>query len=170
MRLLRGLLTLICAAVLAALPLIAQAQAGNVVTGVVTITQRVAIPSNAIVTVQLQDVSRAGAAATIIAEQRITPNGAQPPYPFLLPYNPAQINPAGIYAVRGTINVDGRLRFTSTQQYRVITGGSPTSNITVVMDPVDLPNSSSGAATLAILALLTAGYVVVRLSRRALAR
>src|SRR5262245_27419738 len=103
---------------------------------------RVALPNNAGVLVQLAEDGRADAPAQVISEQRAQTNGAQGPFAFTLPYNPAQIVNNGTYVVGGNITVGGQLRFTTTTQYRVITGGYPTT-VTIVMEPVALPRSAS---------------------------
>lgn len=99
----------------------------STVTGTVSYLQRIALPPNAIVQVQLQDVSRADAPAVTIAEQKIPLNGRQVPIPFSLTYDPTTIRPTNTYAIRAQILIDGQLRWTSTSAYRVITQGNPTS-------------------------------------------
>jgi len=95
------------------------------VSGTVTGRERIAMPENAILTVQLRDVSRADASAQVIAEQKIAFAGRQVPLPFLLPYDPAKIDPKHIYSISARITVDGQLRFLNTSAYRVITQGNP---------------------------------------------
>lgn len=118
----------------------AVAQSGASVTGTVTYRTRNLLPPTAKVFVQLVDVSRADVAATLIAEQVIEPAGAAPPYAFSLPYDPAQIQERGIYAVQAAIRDGERLLFISTRRNAVITGGNPTSGVEVVVDPVATPS------------------------------
>lgn len=131
-----------------ALPLIAgcaggQSQGANV-TGTVTYRQRSALPQGAVVTVQLQDVSRADAPATVIGEQVIHPEGKQVPFSYSVPYDPKQIQENHRYSMRATItDSSGKLLFTSTTAYPVITQGNPTSNVELVVEPV----ASSAPAT-----------------------
>lgn len=106
------------------------------VTGSVTYRQRIALPPNAIVRVKLQDVSRADAPATLVAEQTIPTNGKQVPIPFTLNYNPSQILANHNYAVSAEIRVDGKLRWISTTRNSVITMGNPTTNINVMLSQV----------------------------------
>ena len=154
-------------AILLALPIAAQAQTTSSVKGTAVIRQRVALPNNAVVSFQLIDASRAGAAATVLAEQRFTANGQQAPFQFELKYDPARIQANGIYTVQGSISVDGRTRYTTTSQYRVISGGNPTT-ITITLDAVSpLPNTASGASLLSIaLVLLALAFVIRRLRPR----
>jgi putative lipoprotein len=99
--------------------------------------QRIALPPDAVVQVQLQDTSRADAPAVVLGEQVIEPMGRQVPIPFSIVYDPAAINPRGRYTVRARIeSAAGDLIWTSTQAYPVITGGNPTSDIEVVVQPV----------------------------------
>jgi uncharacterized lipoprotein YbaY len=113
------------------------------VTGTVTYVQRIALPPDAVITVQLQDVSRAGAPAEIIGEQVIPADGAQVPFEFAVPYNPADIVEGNTYALRATINdADGNLLFTSDTVIPVITGDNPTENVEIVT--VQVPATADG--------------------------
>lgn len=95
------------------------------VTGTVSYRQRIALAPDAVVKVQLLDVSRADAASETIAEQTINAENRQVPFSFELKYDPNAINPRSRYAVRAQIYESGKLRFNSTRLYPVITGGSP---------------------------------------------
>jgi putative lipoprotein len=76
--------------------------------------------------VQLLDVSFADVAATVLDSLTLRPTaGKQVPYDFLLRYDPAQINARNTYAVQARILVDGKLLFTTTEVYPVITRGNP---------------------------------------------
>ena len=103
----------------------------GVVTGTVSYRQRIALSPDAVVQVQLQDVSRADAPAIVVAEQTIEPKGKQVPIPFTLNYDPARINERSRYVVRAKILVGTTLRFSSTKAYPVITGGNP-SNVDIL--------------------------------------
>lgn len=94
------------------------------VTGTVTYRERIALTPEAVVEVQLLDVSVADASAKLIAEQTIKPQH-QVPIPFELTYDPAQIDERFTYAVRATIRERGQLMFTTDRSYRVLTRGSP---------------------------------------------
>lgn len=105
-------------------------------TGNVTYRERIALPPNAVVEVTLQDVSRAGAPATILATQTIAANGAQAPIPFALDFDPTQIVERNTYAVRARITEDGQLTWTSTQQHPVLTRGAPVDNVEIIVERV----------------------------------
>lgn len=102
------------------------------VTGTVTYRERMALPPTAVIEVTLEDVSRADAAAVVIAEQKITAGGKQVPFSFDLAYDPSTIAANGRYAVRARILNSGHLMFTNTEAYPVITGGKPASADIVV--------------------------------------
>lgn len=105
------------------------------VIGTVSYVQRLALPPQASLTVQLVDVSRADAPTEVISEQVITSNGQQVPFAFALPYDPAAIDPAHTYAVQARIEADGKLLFITTRIYNVITRGNPTT-LEVIMESV----------------------------------
>jgi len=96
------------------------------VTGTVTYAQRVSMPPNAVIKVQLVDVSRADAPATMLGEQIITAGGKQVPFAFEIAYDPAKIDQRLSYAVQARIEDGGKLLFINDQRYAVITRGTPT--------------------------------------------
>ncbi len=118
-----------------------QGQAGAepaVVTGTVAYRERIALTPEAVVEVQLLDVSMADASAKLIAEQVIKPKH-QVPIPFELVYDPAEIDARFTYAVRATIRERGRLLFTTDRSYRVLTRGSP-SHVDLILVRTSEPN------------------------------
>jgi uncharacterized lipoprotein YbaY/predicted secreted protein len=120
--------------ILTAAPALAQSDAS--VSGEVLYRERIALPPSARVIVQLQDVSFADAAATVIAEQTIDPAGKGPPYAFQLTYDAAKIDSRFTYAVRAQIKDGDTLLFTTTERYAVITQGNPVSGIQIVVKQV----------------------------------
>ena len=139
------------------------------VTGTVTYREKITLPPTARVIVELQDVSRADAPATIIATQTIDPAGKAPPFAFELAFDPAKIDEKYTYAVRATVRDGDKLLFTSTQQYPVITRGKPTSGIEIVMQqvggtpapttPKTMPATGDDGSLLAL--ALIAGIVLI---------
>jgi putative lipoprotein len=95
------------------------------VTGSVTYRERSALPPDAVVRVQLSDVSRQDAAAIPVAQVTLSPAGRQVPLPFELRYDPKAIDSTHTYAVRATIESGGRLIYTTTTASTVITRGRP---------------------------------------------
>jgi putative lipoprotein len=93
--------------------------------GTVSYLQRIALPPNAVIQVQLLDVSLADAPLKVIAEQSISLGQRQVPVPFTLTYDPTKIDEKHGYSLSAKIMVDGKLWFTSDQTYPVLTLGSP---------------------------------------------
>jgi putative lipoprotein len=106
------------------------------VTGNVVADGEMTLPDDAVVTVQVADVSKADAAAEVIGEQVIALPG-QLPIPFVVEYDPDVIDERFTYAVSVRIT-DGEdnLLFTSTTMIPVITNGAPTANVDVPVEKV----------------------------------
>ena len=117
----------------------------GVLTGTVTYLQRIALPPNAVIDVQLQDVSLQDAPAKVIASERYIAGGRQVPFPYELAYNPAEIDAKQTYAVAARITVDGHLRWINTQRYGVLTRGAPVTGVEIVVESV---GGSSGMKNL----------------------
>lgn len=96
------------------------------VTGIVTYRERVALPPTAVIKVQLVDVSRADAPASVLNEQVIRAGGKHVPFAFAMNYDAGRIETNHTYAVQARIEDDGKLRFINDQRYVVITRGAPT--------------------------------------------
>lgn len=110
-----GLAPLMVAAVL--LPGNALAEE-KVMSGEVLYRERIALPPNAVLTVQLADVSLADASAAIIAEQTVDPAG-QVPIKFELRFDPAVIQPNMSYALLARITVEDQLWFITDTRHEV---------------------------------------------------
>lgn len=108
--------------------------AGNTLTGTITYLARMALPPQAVIQVQLQDVSRAGAPAQSIAEEKFTLGDRQVPVPFTLKYNPAKIDAKHTYGVSARVMIGTDLKFISGQAYPVITRGNP-SKVDLILKP-----------------------------------
>jgi uncharacterized lipoprotein YbaY/heat shock protein HslJ len=106
--------------------------ATGTVTGSVSYRERMALPPNAVLEVQLQDVSLADAPARVIATQRIE-NPGQVPIAFSLAYDPTAIDPVNRYALQARIEVDDRLWFINDTHTPVLThGGGDTADLLLV--------------------------------------
>src|SRR5688572_9276104 len=101
------------------------------VTGSATYRERMALPPNAVFEATLEDTSRADAPAVEIGRVRLDKSG-MPPFRFSIPYDRARIKPEGSYTVRARILVDGKLMFTSTEAYPVLSRGRGNS-VTITM-------------------------------------
>ena len=104
-------------------------------TGTVTYRVRMILPVDALVRVDLVDISRQDAPALTIGLQEIETGGRQVPIPFEIGYRPAKIDQTHAYAVQARILQGGRLLFTNTIIYKVITNGV-VSNIEVVVEQI----------------------------------
>ncbi|MFC4602762.1 YbaY family lipoprotein [Rhodococcus kronopolitis] len=82
------------------------------VAGDVAYRERIAWPAGAVVTVRIEDVSRADAPSTVLAEQQIV-DATGIPVPFELSVPRAQVPPHARLAIRAQITVDGALRWTT---------------------------------------------------------
>jgi putative lipoprotein len=85
-----------------------------------------ALPPDAVIKVQLVDVSRADAPAVVLGEQVFEAGGRQVPFAVSIPYDPAKIDDRMTYAVQARIEVGSQLQFVSDRHYAVITRGGPT--------------------------------------------
>ena len=92
------------------------------VTGTVTYRERIALPPDAVVLVQLRDVSLMDVAAKLVSEQIIKPEHSVP-IPFSLPYVAGDIDERMTYSVFASIRSGGRLLFISDRSYQVLTRG-----------------------------------------------
>lgn len=103
------------------------------VMGKITYLQKVAMPADAVVEVQIEDVSRQDAPADVIGEQTIV-NPGQVPVSFSIDYDPARIDPNHTYVVSAKILAAGELLYQNTTAYPVITKGNP-SSVEVIVQP-----------------------------------
>lgn len=111
--------------------------AAEFVTGEVTYLQRIALPNDAVVRVQLIDVSLADAPARVLGEQLIARPG-QVPVPFAMGYYPDDIDSRGRYAIQAEIfDGSGNRLFRNTTTVPVITGNNPVTDVEVVVEPVE---------------------------------
>ena len=107
------------------------------VSGQVTYRQRIALPPEAVIKVQIQDVSLADAPAEVIGEQIIQANGKQVPLPFEVEYNPDDIIENHSYSMSARIeDSTGILLFISDTHTPVITHGFPVKDVEIVVVPV----------------------------------
>jgi putative lipoprotein len=115
-------------AVLALLPVLAHAAATapiDRITGSVTHRERVALPEDATLTIELLDVSRQDTRSDRLARLALPAGGRQVPLAFELPFYRADIKPAHRYAIRATLSSSGgELLFTTAQHVPVLIDGA----------------------------------------------
>ncbi|RLQ23435.1 META domain-containing protein [Seongchinamella sediminis] len=108
----------------------------STIEGTVFYRERMLLPPGAEVEVQLQDVSRADALATVMASVMFTPEGG-PPYPFAIEYDPAGIDERMRYSLRATISAGDKLMFSSTEFIDPFSGEDIRIMVQRVPEPVD---------------------------------
>lgn len=89
-----------------------------VLKGEVTYRERMALPDNAVVSVELADVSLADAPAAVIGKQEISPSG-QVPVHFEIKFDDSVIKPNMTYALQARITVDNQLWFINDTRHEV---------------------------------------------------
>jgi putative lipoprotein len=95
------------------------------VSGTVTYRLRIALTPEAVVQVELRDVSHQDVEAPLIAKQVITRPG-QVPVAFSLDYDPTAILPGHLYAVSARIQDRGQLAFVTETPVPVLEAGATT--------------------------------------------
>jgi putative lipoprotein len=95
------------------------------VTGTVTSRPPGPLPADAVVIVELRDLSAAEAPGAIVANETLRTPGAMP-VAFRLDYDPAAVDATHAYGVQARVVAGGQPRLTTDAPIRVITGGSPT--------------------------------------------
>ena len=96
------------------------------VTGTVSYPGGAALPPGAELTVRIEDVSRADAPSSTIAE-RVIVNPGQSPIRFEIGYDPADIDDRFDYSIQATITHGDTLLFINDTVYSVLTWGYPNS-------------------------------------------
>ncbi len=153
-------------------PVIAMAQATASLSGIITYRERIALPADALVTLQIAEVTASGSAGRVITEQTFATSGAQPPFRFSLPYNPAIIDAGRVYTLQGRIQSGGNILFTTDGLIPVITGNAPSTDLNITMIAArgtSLPAAGSALELVAI--AIGAGIlgIIVHALRRTIA-
>ncbi len=91
------------------------------VSGTTAYRQRIAMPPDAVLSVQLEDVTLADAPSPVLAEFSEHFGDRQVPIAFTLPIPKTAIHANHRYNLRASITVGGTLRFTTTRRYPVLT-------------------------------------------------
>lgn len=92
--------------------------AETTVAGEVVYRERIALPPDAVLVVELADVSLADAPATVIAKRRIAPAG-QVPIKFEIGFDRKAIQKGRTYALQARITVGERLMFATATSHHV---------------------------------------------------
>ena len=135
-----------------------------VISGSAAYQQRIAMPPDAVLTVSVEDVSRADASAPVLAETRETFGARQVPIPFSVKVPSTLIDPQLSYAIYATITVGDQLKFTTTRRYAVLTQGA-SNNADLLLEaaqsapPITPPPKPTKASTSSISLTLPATFV-----------
>ena len=105
------------------------------VSGTISYLQRISLQPEADISIKLVDISKADSPAVLLEELSFTADGEQPPYQFVLPYNPDVIDPEATVVVEAKITLNGKVIFASTKIYPVVTKGNP-SNVEIILEQV----------------------------------
>ena len=104
------------------------------VSGSVTYLQRIALPDDAVITVQIQDTSLADAPAKVLGEQVIRTNGKQVPFEYEVSYDTKVIQDNHTYTMSARISDgSGKLLFINDTAIPVITRGNPTEDVEIIV-------------------------------------
>lgn len=125
------------AALLLAMPLAAHAEPVSL-TGEVTYRERIALPPDATLTVQLVDAAQADAPATIAAELALDQAAGQVPVRFRIEFDDSLLVPEAEYQVNAEIRAGDTLMFRNAEPYPVdpLAGALPE---TIVLSMVGTP-------------------------------
>lgn len=124
----RGIFGLLTTSLL--LPVTGAAARETLLRGTVNYRERMALPPNATVLVQLVDISLADAPAQVIAEDRIT-GATGGSIPYRLRFDQNTIKPRHTYALQARISDGDRLLFINTTRHTVFAGGRNNTRILV---------------------------------------
>ncbi len=108
------------------------------VTGELRFADPPKLASDARITLQIQDVSRADAPARVVGETVLAAAGKEFPTPFEIPFDLADIDPRHTYSVGVRVTgEDDELRYISTRIHPTITRGAPIWDVNVLLERVD---------------------------------
>lgn len=117
------------------------------VSGSVYIRQRIALPPDAVLTVTLSDASMADAPSKVLSQRVVRTEGKQSPFQFILPFNPADIQPNARILLSAAITVDGKMAFITDAVKPVINQGGTKAELLLVPVPQMAMPTQPGAAT-----------------------
>ncbi len=116
---------------------IEESAAMSTMNGTVTYLMRRALHPEAVIRVRLEDISRADAPATVLAETRVEAAGRSVPIAWQLEYDADAIDARMVYAVRAEIlGPEDTLMWTSDTVHPVLTREAPADNVEILVVPV----------------------------------
>jgi len=117
------------------------------VSGSVYIRQRIALPPDSVLTVTLSDASLADAPSKVLSQRVVRTEGKQSPFQFVLPFNPADIQPNARILLSAAISIDGKLAFITDTVKPVINQGGTKAELLLVPVTNVAMQTQPGAAT-----------------------
>lgn len=117
------------------------------VSGSIWIRQKVALPPDAVLTVTISDASLADAPSKVLAQKVTRTEGKQAPFSFVLPFNPADIQPNARILLSAAITLNDKLIFITDTVQPVINQGGTKVDLTLVPVQHTAVPMQSGAAT-----------------------
>ncbi|MBK0001342.1 YbaY family lipoprotein [Erwinia sp. S38] len=117
------------------------------VSGTVWIRQKIALPPDAVLTVTLSDASLADAPSKVLSQRVTRTEGKQAPFQFVLPFNPADVQPNARILLSAAVTVDGKMLFITDSVKQVVTTGGTRQDLTLVPVPSVPLQTQDGAAT-----------------------
>ncbi len=118
----------------------------KILEGSATYRQRIALHPEAILEVELRDVSRADAPALLLSAVSVKPSG-QVPIPFKLIYDEGMVDQRHTYAVSARIRVEDKIVFRNTSAHLVLTRDNP-DRVEVLMDMMSAASEATSAGKL----------------------
>lgn len=117
------------------------------VSGTVWIRQKVALPPDAVLTVTLSDASLADAPSKVLSQKAVRTEGKQSPFSFVLPFNPADIQPNARILLSAAVTINDKLVFITDTVQPVINQGGTKADLTLVpVQQTAVPVQASGGA------------------------
>jgi len=117
------------------------------VSGSATYCQRTSMPPEAMLTVRIEDTSRADRPAQALAEVREVFGARQVPIGFALTVPRSAVDPRAVYTLRATINVGGELRFATTRR-SAVPGAGADARVELVLEAVaPMPEVGTASAS-----------------------
>lgn len=117
------------------------------VSGTVWIRQKVALPPDAVLTVTLSDASLADSPSKIIAQKAVRTEGKQAPFSFVLPFNPADVQPNARILLSAAVSINDKLVFITDSVKPAINQGGTKIDLNLVPVPqTAVPLQESGGA------------------------
>ena len=117
------------------------------VSGTVWIRQKVALPPDAVLTVTLSDASLADAPSKVLSQKAVRTEGKQSPFSFVLPFNPADIQPNARILLSAAVTVNDKLVYITDTVQPVINQGGTKADLTLVpVQQTAVPMQQGGGA------------------------